>query len=133
VRELEKYPGDEIPVTDAVPIMARVTGLTVHLLREDEISPALEHARQLIISGNVRRGPYNIKSEIVKASRDTWADLTAPARSLVGSLWAETAGADVVMTAVDALQSKEKILSMIADLLEQKRRYPLGQNRTTPR
>jgi hypothetical protein len=132
-RELQKYPGDEISVVDAVPIMAHVTGLRVHLLRDDEISQALEHARQLIISGNVRRGPYNIKSEIVKASRETWADLTAPARSLVGSLWAETAGTDVVMTAVDPVQSKEKILSMIADLLEQKRQYPLGRNRTTPR
>ncbi len=132
-RELQKYPGDEISVVDAVPIMARVTGLQVHLLRDDEISQALEHARRLIISGNVGRGPYNVKNEIVKASHETWADLTARARSLVGSLWAETAGVDVVMTAVDAVQSKKKILSMIADLLEQKRRYPLGRDRTTPR
>ncbi len=69
-RELQKYPGDEIPVIDAVPIMACVTGLTVHLLRDDEISRALKYARQLIISGKVRRGPYNVKNEIVKASRE---------------------------------------------------------------
>jgi hypothetical protein len=131
-RELQKYPGDEIAVTDAVSIMARVTGLRVHLLQDDEISQALEHARQLIMSEKVRQGPYSVKNEIVKASRESWTSLTAPARSLVGSLWAESAGVDVVMTAVDPVQTKEKILSMIADLLEQKRRYPLGRSRTTP-
>ncbi len=133
VRELWKYPGDEIRVTDAVSIMARVTGLRVHLLRDDEISQALEHARQLIISEKVRRGPYEIKNEIVKASRETWADLTAQARVLVGALWAERAGVDLVMTAVDPIQTKEKILDLIVNVLEQKRRYPLGRNRTAPR
>lgn len=126
-------PGDEIPVSDAVSIVARVTGLRVHLLRDDEISQALEHARQLIISEKVRRGPYSVKNEIVKASRETWADLTAQARVLVGALWAEKAGVDLVMTAIDHVKTKEKILDMIAEMLEQKRQYPLGRNQTTPR
>jgi hypothetical protein len=126
-RELQKFPGDEIHVTDAIPIMARVTGLQVHLLRDDEVSQALESARQLIISGKVRQGPYNVKNEIVKASRETWADLTAQARALVGSLWAGETGVDLVMTTVDPVQTKEKILDMIANILEQKRRYPLGR------
>jgi hypothetical protein len=132
-RELQKYHGNEIAVTDAVPILARVTGLRVHLLRDHEISRALEHARQLIVSEKVRRGPYSVKNEIVKASRETWAGLTAQARVLVGALWAEEAGVDLVMTAVDPVQTKEKILDMIANMLEQKRRYPLGRARTTPR
>src|SRR6266581_1956700 len=80
-RELQKYPGDEIPVTDAVSIVARVTGLRVHLLRDDEISEALEYASQLIASEKVRHGPYNIKNEIVKASKETWTHLTPLARS----------------------------------------------------
>ena len=132
-RELQKYPGNEIPVTDAVSIVARVTGLRVHLFRDDEISEALEYARQLITSEKVRQGPYNVKSEVVKASREAWADLTPLARSLVGTLWADKIGVDLVVTTLDHVQTKEKILSMIANILEQKNRYPLGRAQTPPR
>ena len=125
-RELQKYPGNEIPVIDAVPIVARVTGLGVHLLRDDEISQALEYARQLIASEKVLQGPYDVKNEVVKASREAWADLTSEARSLVGTLWADKIGVDLVVTTLDPVQTKEKILSMIANILEQKKRYPLG-------
>ena len=125
-RELRKYPGNEIPVIDAVSIVARVTGLRVHLLRDDEISEALEYARQLIASEKVRQGPYDVKNEVVKASREAWADLTSEARSLVGTLWADKIGVDLVVTTLDPVQTKEKILSMIANILEQKKRYPLG-------
>ena len=113
--------------------MARVTGLQVHLLRDDEISEALEYARQLITSEKVRHGPYDVKSEVVKASREAWADLTPEARSLVGTLWAEKTGVDLVVTTLDHVQTKEKILSMIANILEQKKRYPLGRAQTPPR
>jgi len=132
-RELQKYHGNEIPVTDAVSIVARVTRLRVHLLRDDEISEALEYASQLIASEKVRQGPYDVKSEVVKASREAWAGLTPLARSLVGTLWAEKTGVDLVVTTLDYVQTKEKILSMIANILEQKNRYPLGRARTTPR
>ncbi len=132
-RELQKYPGNEIPVIDAVSIVARVTGLRVHLFRDDEISEALEYARQLIASEKVRQGPYNVKNELVKASREAWADLTPGARSLVGTLWAEKTSVDLVVTTLDPVQTKEKILSMIANILEQKKRYPLGRARTSPR
>ncbi len=125
-RELQKYPGDEILVTHAVSIVARVTGLRVHLLRDDEISEALEHAGRLIASEKVRQGPYSVKNEVVKASREAWADLTSEARSLVGTLWADKIGVDLVVTTLDPVQTKEKILSMIANILEQKKRYPLG-------
>jgi hypothetical protein len=128
-RELQKYPGNEIPVTDAVSIVARATGLRVHLLRDDEISQAVEHARQLIASEKVRQGPYNVKNEVVKASKETWTHLTPLARSLVGSLWVGKTGVDLVVTTLDHVQTKEKILSMIANMLEQKKRYPLGQGR----
>src|SRR5207302_9507201 len=127
------YPGDEILVTDAVSIVARVTGLRVHLLRDDEISEALGYARQLIPSDKVRQVPYNVKSEVVKASREAWTDLTPEARSLVGTLWADKTGVDLVVTTLDPVQTKEKILSMIADILEQKKRYPLGRAQTPPR
>jgi hypothetical protein len=132
-RELQKYPGDEIPVIDAVSIVARVTGLRVHLLRDDEISQALEYASQLITSEKVLHGPYNVKNEIVKASRETWVDLTPAARSLVGSLWAGKTGVDLVVTTLDHVQTKEKILSMIANILEENKRYPLGRARATLR
>jgi hypothetical protein len=102
-------------------------------LRDDEISKALEYARRLIASEKVRQGPYNVKNEVVKASRGAWTDLTPPARSLVGSLWAGKKGVDLVITTLDHVQTKEKILSMIANMLEQKKRYPLGRARTTPR
>jgi hypothetical protein len=128
-RELQKYPGNEIPVTDAVSTVARVTGLRVHLLRDDEISEALEYARHLITSEKVRQGPYSVKNQVVKASRETWTNLTPEARSLVGTLWAGKTGVDLVVTTLDPVQTKEKILSMIANILEQKKRYPLGQNR----
>ena len=126
-RELQKYPGNEIPVTDAVSIVARVTGLRVHLLRDDEISEALEYARQLIASEKVLQGPYDVKNEVVKATKEARADLTPEARSLVGTLWADKIGVDLVVTTLDPVQTKEKILSMIANILEQKRRYPLGR------
>jgi hypothetical protein len=132
-RELQKYPGDELPVAEAVSILAHTTGLRVHLLRDDEISEALEYARQLIASEKVRQGPYNVKNEIVKASREAWTDLTPLARSLVGTLWAGKTGVDLVVTALDPVQTKEKILSMIANILEQKEQYPLGRARTTTR
>ena len=132
-RELQKYPGNEIPVSDAVSILAQVTGLRVHLLRDDEISEALEHARRLIASEKVRHGSYNVKNEVVKASKGAWADLTPLARSLVGTLWAEKTGVDLVVTTLDPVQTKEKILSMIANILEQKRRYSLGRAQATPR
>ena len=86
-RELQKYHGNEIPVSDAVSIVARVTGLRVHLLRDEEISEALEYARGLVASEKVQHGPYNVKNEVVKASREAWTDLTPGARSLVGTLW----------------------------------------------
>jgi len=124
-RELQKYPGNEVPVPDAVSIVARVTGLRVHLFRDDEISHALEYARQLIASEKVRQGPYNVKNEVVKASREAWADLTPLARSPVGTLWAEKTGVELVLTTLDPVQTKEKILSMTANILEQKRRYAL--------
>jgi hypothetical protein len=126
-RELQEYPGNEIPVTDAVSIMARVTGLRVHLLRDDEISETLEYAGQLIASEKVRQGPYDVKDEVVKASREAWTDLTPLAKSLVGSLWAGKTGVDLVVTTLDPVRTKEKILSMIANILEQKKRYPLGR------
>ena len=124
-RALQKYPGEEIPVNYAVSIVARVAGLRVHLLRDDEISQALEYASQLIASEKVRQGPYDVKNEVVKASREAWADLTSEARSLVGTLWADKIGVDLVVTTLDPVQTKEKILSMIANILEQKKRYPL--------
>ncbi len=126
-RELQKYPGSEIRVIDAVSIVARVTSLRVHLLRDGEISEALEYARQLITSEKVRQGPYDVKDEVVRASREAWADLTPAARSLVGTLWAGKTGVDLVVTTLDHVQTKEKILSMIANILEQKNRYPLGR------
>jgi hypothetical protein len=126
-RELEKYPGNEILVPDAVSIVARVTGLRVHLLRDDEISQALEYARQLIASEKLQHGPYNVKNEVVKASREAWADLTPEARSLVGSLWAGKTGVDLVVTTLDPVHTKGKILSVIANILEQMERYPLGR------
>ena len=132
-REFQKYHGNEIPVSDAVSIVARVTGLRVHLLRVDEIPEALEHARQLITSEKVRQGPYNVKNEVVKASMEGWTDLTPEARSLVGTLWAEKTGVDLVVTTLDPVHSKEKILSLISNMLEQKRRYPLGRAQKTPR
>jgi hypothetical protein len=49
-----------------------------------------------------------------------WADLTPEARSLVGTLWAEKTGVDLVITTLDPVQSKEKILSVISNMLEQK-------------
>ena len=126
-RELQKYHGNEIPVSDAVSIVARVMGLRVHLLRDEEISEALEYARGLVASEKVQHGPYNVKNEVVKASREGWADLTSEARSLVGTLWADKTGVDLVVTTLDHVQTKEKILSMIANILEQKNRYPLGR------
>src|SRR6266700_1587700 len=111
-RELQKYPGNEIPVTDAVSIVARVTGLRVHLFRDDDISEALEYARQLIASEKVRQGPYDGKNELVKAAREAWADLTSGARSLVGTRLADKTGVDLVVTSQDPVQTKEKILSM---------------------
>ena len=126
-RELQKYHGNEIPVSDAVSIVARVMGLRVHLLRDEEISEALEYARGLVASEKVQHGPYNVKNEVVKASREGWADLTPEARSLVGTLWADKTGVDLVVTTLDHVQTKEKILSMIANILEQKNRYPLGR------
>ena len=104
-----------------------MTGLRVHLLRDDEISEALEHARQLIASEKVRQGSYDAKNEVVKASKEAWADLTPLARSLVGTLWAGKTGVDLVVTTLDPVQTKEKILSVIANILEQKNRYPLGR------
>jgi len=126
-RELQKYPGSEIRVADAVSIVARVIGIRVHLLRDDEISEALDYARQLIMSEKVLHGPYSVKNEIVKASREAWSDLSPPARSLIGSVWADKAGVDLVVTTLDPIQTKGKILHMIANLLEQNRRYPLGR------
>jgi len=47
-----------------------------------------------------------------------WSDLTPEARSLVATLWAEKAGVDLVVTTLDPVQSKEKILSLISNMLE---------------
>jgi len=62
-KELQKYPGDEVSVADAVSIIGRATSLRVHLLREDEISPALDRAKQLITAGKVREGRYEVKDK----------------------------------------------------------------------
>jgi hypothetical protein len=129
-KELQEYPGEEIPVADAVPIVARATGLRVHLLRDDEVVPALEHAKKLIIAEKVRKGPYEVKNEIVKASKEEWASLSQQARTLVGTLWSEMVGADLVITTLDPVQTKEKILSIIENFLELKKRFPLGQRKT---
>lgn len=129
-KELQKYRGDVIPVTDAVPIIARATGLRVHLLREDEIPDALEYAKQLITSGRVRRGPYNVKNEVVKGTRESWTDLSQLARSLVATLWSEKSGADLVLTTLDSVQTKNKILSIVENILEQKKRFALGQRQS---
>lgn len=129
-KELQEYPGEEIRVADAIPIVARATGLKVHLLRDDEVFPALEHAKKLIIGERVREGSYELKKEIVNASKDKWARLSPQARSLVGTLWSEMAGADLVITTIDPVQTKEKILSIIESFLELKQRVPLGQRKT---
>jgi hypothetical protein len=131
-KELQKYRGDEVPVADAVSIVARATGLRVHLLEENEVSPALEHAKKLITAGKVREGPYEAKNEIVRASRESWTDLSSQARSLVGTLWSEKAGADIVVTTLDPVQTKEKILSLIENILVQKKRFALDSHWRTP-
>jgi hypothetical protein len=78
-------------------------------LRDDEISEALEYARQLIASEKVRQGPYNVKNEVVKASKEAWADLTPEARSLVGTLWAGKTGVDLVVTTLVARSDVPKL------------------------
>lgn len=130
-KELQEYPGEEISVADAVPVVARATGLRIHLLRDDEVVPALEHAKRMIVAERVHRGPYEVKNEIVKASREKWTGLSQQARIIVAALWAERIGADMVMTSVDPVQSKEKILATVEHILEQKKRFPLGQNETS--
>ena len=131
-KDLQKYPGNEVAVADAISIIALATGLRVHLLRGDEVLPALEEAKKLITAGRVREGPYEVKNEIVKASKETWPDLSPQARSLVGTLWSEKAGADLVVTTLDPVQTKEKILSTIENILTQKKRFSLGSRRKTP-
>ena len=109
-KALQEYPGEEIPIADAVPIVAQATGLRVHLLRDEEVLAALEQAKKLILADKVRQGPYEVKNEIVKTSREGWTRLNPQARSLVGTLWAEIVGADLVITTIGPVQAKEKIL-----------------------
>jgi hypothetical protein len=51
-------------------------------------------------------------------------------RSLVASQWPEKTGTDFVFTTLDHVQTKEKILSLIANILELEKQYPLGRART---
>lgn len=130
-KDLEQFAGDEVPVADAVPIMERATGLKIHLLRIDETSQALANAQKLIKAEKVLEGPYGVKREIVGASPSDWDDLSGEARSLVGTLWAPHINSDLVVTTVDQVQPKSKILDTIANLLEQKARSNLGSRGKT--
>jgi hypothetical protein len=125
-KELEKFAGNDVPVADAVLIMGRATGLRIHLLKTDEVPLALAHARMLIKNGKVLEGPFGVKNEIVRASDKDWNDLSGEARALVGTLWAPEVNSDMVVTTVDIVQPKEKVLDTIANILQQKAKFPLG-------
>ena len=121
-KDLERLAGDEVPVAAAVPIIERATGLKIHLLKTDEIPRALANAQEMIRGERVREGPYEVKREIVSASPADWDDLSGKARSLVGTLWAPHVNSNLVITTVDQVQPKAKILDTIANLLVQKAR-----------
>ena len=123
-KNFKNIPETKSLFSNAIAIIARATGLRVHLLTDDEVLPALEQAKKLITAGRVREGPYEVKNEIVKASKEAWPDLSPQARSLVGTLWSEKAGADLVVTTLDPVQTKEKILSTIENILTQKKGFP---------
>ncbi len=129
--KIGRFGGTDVPVADAVLIMERATGLKLRLLRLDEVPRALAHAKKLIKDEKVREGPYEVKKEIVQASEAVWADLSGEARSLVGSLWAPEVNSDLVITTVDQVQPKEKILDTIANILQQKQRLRLGSRGET--
>ena len=128
--ELARYPGDEVLVAEAVPIISRATGVKIHLLQPNEIRRALENAKKLIRNGKVREGPFQVKNEIVKATEEKWADLSPGARSLVGTLWASEVNSDMVLTTLDGVHPKDKILDVIRNILQQKREFGLGSERS---
>lgn len=126
------YPGDEIRVRDAVSIMSRVLGLKIHILTPEEIPRALANAKALILNEKVREGPFMVKNEIVRASEERWPDLSTQARSLVGSLWTSEVNSDLVLTTLDSIQPKDKMLNLVENLLEQKAVFGIGSNRDVP-
>ena len=126
-RDLSRYT-DEVPVDKAVKVIRKVTGVNVHLMSATEVEKALAHARTELRSGRVRDTPWNVNKEIQDASPERWEDLSQEARSTVGGLWAPEGGAELVITSLDPVQPKEKILSMIENLLAQKERLRLGKS-----
>lgn len=125
-RELANYPGDEIPVVVAVTIMSRGTGLKIHLLTPDEIPRALSHAKVLIREEKVHERPSAVKNEVVRSSEEQWQFLSTDARTLVGALWTSEVNSDLVMTTLDPIQPKDKMLNPFENLLATRERFPLG-------
>ena len=125
-QELANYPGDEIPVVVAVTIMSRGTGLKIHLLTPDEIPRALSHAKVLIREEKVHERPSAVKNEVVRSSEEQWQFLSTDARTLVGALWTSEVNSDLVMTTLDPIQPKDKMLNLFENLLATRERFPLG-------
>jgi hypothetical protein len=124
--ELDRYPGDEITVADAVPIISRITGVKIHLLQPEEVNRALQNAKKLIKSGEVKEGPLEVKYEVVKATEEKWTALSPGARAMVGTLWASEVNSDMVLTTVDDVQPKDKNLDLITNIRHQKLQLGLG-------
>jgi hypothetical protein len=131
MKELLEYPGEEITVADAVPIVARATGLQVHLLRDDEVFPALEHAKKTDHFRESAQRPLRGKERNCESIKGRLDQSKFATRTLVATLWAEMVEADMVITNVDPVQTKEKILAIIENILEQKKRFPLGKTQPT--
>ena len=115
-KQLAKYKGD-IPIQEAIFIASNVSGVRIHLLRPDEVSNAIAHAKGQLQAGRLRTIPPSVAREVGVASLEKWADPSPDTRAYVASLWTPKTGADMVLSTIASAQPKEKILELIRSIL----------------
>jgi hypothetical protein len=115
-KQLAKYKG-EIPIQEAIFIASNVSGVRIHLLKPDEVSNAIAHAKGQLQAVTPHTIPPRVAREIKVASLEKWGDLSPDTRAYVASLWTPKTGADMVLTTIASAQPKEKILELIRSIL----------------
>jgi hypothetical protein len=115
-RQLAKYKGD-VPIQEAIFIASNVSGVRIHLLKPDEVSSAIAHAKGQLHAGTLRTIPSHVARELKVASLEKWADLSPDTRAYIASLWTPKTGADMVLSTIASAQPKEKILELIRTIL----------------
>lgn len=118
---LERQEGPDVTNAAAENAISEALGLKVHILDSpDETLKAVAHAKKEVREGRVQNQSAALSREIRGITTiEQWRNASEVARTMVGGVWAQATGRNLVITALDPTVPKWKVRETILRLLEQ--------------